>query len=80
MTLRLVDGRSPDPVYQAPVASGGSGAGMASQPRISLYVQSVWDAASAWGQALRRAKKTCLAEVTRPIPLVLGGQEVLVSP
>ena len=64
------------------VVSGGSDAGMASQPRLSgtgTPARSMTPI-SAWGQALRRAENTCLAEVTRPSPLVLGGQGVLFFP
>lgn len=39
---------------------------MASPPRFWWRGHSSWAALSAWGQALRRAEKTCLAEVTRP--------------
>lgn len=47
-----------------------------SQGSGGMFIQ----ATSAWGQASRRAEKTCLAEVSRPLPLVLGGQDVLFSP
>lgn len=37
-------------------------------------------AASARGQTLRKAEKTWLAEVTRPLPSVLGGRDGPVFP